>query len=97
MPLLNRVFLPRTAMQAALAAAALMTIGALDVTPASAQGAWCANYSGRSGGATNCGFYTFEQCRAAVSGVGGYCSPSPYVYYGGEAPIPPRKLRRQYR
>ena len=30
------------------------------------------------GGATNCGFATFQQCMAAVSGVGGSCSPSPY-------------------
>jgi peptidoglycan hydrolase-like protein with peptidoglycan-binding domain len=32
---------------------------------------WCAQYNN---GAQNCGFYTFEQCRAAVSGVGGSCS-----------------------
>jgi hypothetical protein len=24
-------------------------------------------------GATNCGFLTLEQCRASVSGVGGFC------------------------
>jgi hypothetical protein len=40
-------------------------------TPAAAI--WCANYSN---GSTNCGFYTFDQCRAAVSGVGGSCSGS---------------------
>jgi hypothetical protein len=33
---------------------------------------WCAQYSTR-GGARNCGFITWEQCRATVSGVGGYC------------------------
>lgn len=32
---------------------------------------WCAEYA-RDGG-RNCGFYTFEQCRAAISGVGGNC------------------------
>jgi hypothetical protein len=31
---------------------------------------WCANYYN---GSRNCGFYTIEQCRAAVSGVGGSC------------------------
>jgi hypothetical protein len=31
---------------------------------------WCANYVN---GTTNCGFYTFQQCLAAVSGVGGSC------------------------
>jgi hypothetical protein len=35
---------------------------------------WCAQYSGgRFGGGTNCGFYTLEQCRATVSGIGGFC------------------------
>jgi hypothetical protein len=33
---------------------------------------WCANYVN---GTTNCGFYTFQQCLAAVSGVGGSCEP----------------------
>jgi hypothetical protein len=37
-----------------------------------AEGSWCAHY-GRSGG-TNCGFHSFEQCQAAVSGTGGFCS-----------------------
>jgi tetratricopeptide (TPR) repeat protein len=48
-----------------LAAAAYCCAG----TPAAAI--WCANYSN---GSTNCGFHTFEQCRATVSGVGGSCS-----------------------
>jgi hypothetical protein len=35
---------------------------------------WCADYGGGfGGGGTNCYFVTFEQCRAAVSGVGGFC------------------------
>jgi hypothetical protein len=37
-----------------------------------ADGSWCAHY-GRSG-ATNCGFHSFEQCQAAVSGTGGFCT-----------------------
>src|ERR1700692_3814541 len=41
------------------------------VSPAAAQNyPWCAYY--RIGG-TNCGFSTFDQCAAAVSGVGGSC------------------------
>lgn len=35
---------------------------------------WCAYYSGGGFGGTNCGFATLGQCRAAVSGVGGYCA-----------------------
>ncbi len=33
---------------------------------------WCANYQN---GSRNCGFYSFEQCRAAISGIGGSCQP----------------------
>ena len=34
---------------------------------------WCAVYSGRGGGGTNCGFRTWQQCMATVSGIGGFC------------------------
>ena len=34
---------------------------------------WCANYGGDASGSSNCGFLTLEQCRATVSGIGGYC------------------------
>jgi Protein of unknown function (DUF3551) len=35
---------------------------------------WCAQYSGRAlGGAMNCGFVSFAQCMATVSGIGGFC------------------------
>ena len=37
---------------------------------------WCAQYSMR-GGSSNCGFDTFAQCRATVSGVGGFCNTNP--------------------
>ena len=32
----------------------------------------------RSLGATNCGFLTIEQCRASVSGIGGFCVPNQF-------------------
>ena len=35
---------------------------------------WCANYgSTMGGGGMNCGFTTFQQCLATVSGIGGFC------------------------
>jgi hypothetical protein len=43
---------------------------------------WCADYSVR-GGATNCGFVTLEQCRATVSGIGGFCRLNGF-YTGNE-------------
>jgi len=39
---------------------------------------WCAVYAGRGGGGTNCGFLTIEQCRATVSGIGGFCTPNQF-------------------
>jgi hypothetical protein len=80
------------AARAILALGAIAALGALDAAHvATAQGAWCADYSGRGG--SNCGFYTLEQCRATVSGVGGTCSPSPYVTRS-DVPLR-RKVRRR--
>jgi hypothetical protein len=36
---------------------------------------FCALYKG---GAENCGFYTFNQCLAALAGNGGICQLAPY-------------------
>jgi Protein of unknown function (DUF3551) len=40
---------------------------------------WCAEYAGgRNGiGATVCSFDTLAQCRATVSGLGGFCIENP--------------------
>ena len=55
---------------------------------------WCAQYSGSGlGGASNCYFLTLEQCRATVSGVGGFCSPNPFYNGGSSAP---RRTRPRY-
>jgi Protein of unknown function (DUF3551) len=35
---------------------------------------WCAYYTK---GGTNCGFHSYSQCQAAISGIGGSCSPNP--------------------
>ena len=46
--------------------------------PAEAQNyPWCAYYNFFHGGATNCGFATWQQCQAAISGVGGSCGANP--------------------
>ena len=48
---------------------------------------WCAVYGGaNTGGASNCGFVTFEQCLATLSGMGGFCNRNTqYVPYSGTA------------
>jgi hypothetical protein len=56
--------------------------------PAQAQNyPWCAYYGGvMGGGGTNCGFSTFQQCQATVSGIGGFCDRNTqYVAPGGPA------------
>ena len=59
-----------------IVAALVMIPAVLTQTPASAS--WCAEYSG-GGGYENCGFSTFEQCQATVSGRGAnFCRPSQY-------------------
>jgi hypothetical protein len=38
---------------------------------------WCAQYGGFGGGGVeSCWYLTIEQCRAAVSGIGGFCRES---------------------
>jgi len=51
---------------------------------------WCAQYAGGGmGGGRNCGFWTYQQCMAALSGNGGYCNIN--AMYQGPQPgmIPP--------
>jgi hypothetical protein len=61
--------------------------------PAAARNnAWCA-YLNFAGGGTNCGFSTFQQCLAAVSGdSSSSCGPNPQ-YHGVSGPAPSRRVR----
>jgi len=54
---------------------------------------WCAQY-GEQSGARNCGFSTYEQCRAAISGNGGYCEQNPMYRPGGEPYVASPRVRR---
>jgi hypothetical protein len=60
----------------------VLSVASLMQSPASALPydpyPWCAQYSGRSGGASNCGFSTWNQCMATVSGIGGFCVPNQF-------------------
>jgi hypothetical protein len=80
---------PRAALRAVLAIAAVAIAGAFGTAQtAQAQGLWCAEYAGGRDNATNCGFYTYEQCRATVSGVGGFCRPNPAAVIIVDTPRP---------
>ena len=58
----------------AIAAFAVLFAGSLTGQAKADPYRWCAQY-GRPG-ATNCYFVTLEQCRAALSGNGGFCNPN---------------------
>jgi hypothetical protein len=53
---------------------------------------WCAQYSG-GGGATNCGFTSFQQCLADVSGIGGFCTQN-NTYQPPQVPRPRARRTR---
>ena len=77
-------------MRRALALLAVAAAGLL--TSAGAANAeitypWCAQYQ-RDG--RNCGFSTLEQCRATVSGNGGYCEANAMYR---PVPLPPTRRR----
>jgi hypothetical protein len=56
---------------------------------------WCAVYGDRAGySATNCGFVTLEQCRAAISGIGGDCEPN--QFYTGPDEKPAKRTRKRH-
>ena len=58
------------------ATAILLAVGTTDRASA-VEYPWCAVY-GEPMGAKNCGFSTLAQCRAAISGNGGYCEANPF-------------------
>jgi hypothetical protein len=80
-----------------LAMAAFAAASAFAPPPAQAvEYPWCAQYGGRGGdGGRNCGFVSFEQCMATVSGAGGYCERNSMYRAGDVRPVR-RKVRRRY-
>ena len=56
---------------------------------------WCAYYSGKGGGGTNCGFITFEQCMATARGLGSFCYRNTQ-YVPPPGPHLPTRLQRRY-
>jgi hypothetical protein len=48
---------------------------------------WCAVLN-MGDAAYNCGFVSIEQCRATVSGIGGFCEPNPFYTPPLQKPFP---------
>jgi hypothetical protein len=77
-------------MKAMLFFALIGTAMLSNITPSAAREyPWCAFYGPST---HNCGFTTFEQCLATISGIGGHCAQNP-LYQGD--PQQPR-YRRAY-
>jgi Protein of unknown function (DUF3551) len=83
----------------ALGALGVLVSVAANATPAKAQNyPWCAQYGGGFGGASNCGFVSYDQCMQTLSGMGGFCvanntyapPPGPTPHPAGMAKHPAR-------
>jgi hypothetical protein len=74
-----------------IAVAAILFAALSLFSGARADGTWCAHYVLH----TNCGFYSYEQCEAARSGNGGFCSRNPFAANGATRE-PQRRFRRNY-
>jgi Protein of unknown function (DUF3551) len=87
---------PKLIFGAPIAAIGVFAVVVCFEKPAAAQNrAWCAYYDFGQDGATNCGFSTFQQCLATVSGVGGSCGPNPQ-YQGSPGPYLSTKHPRRH-
>ena len=82
---------------AGLLAVVISTAMLMVASPASAEVfyPWCAIYRGSGGGGTNCGFVTWSQCMAAISGVGGTCYENLADPRPGDRPVNVRKRHRK--
>jgi Protein of unknown function (DUF3551) len=59
---------------------------------------WCASYTWN--GRENCGFVSFEQCLATISGIGGHCQTNPWYDArgaGARGDTRPRAKKQRYR
>ncbi len=72
--------------RAALTLLVISLFATIDAPPSAAEiyRPWCAQYTdGLSGGATNCGFTSYEQCMMTARGAGANCVQNPfYLQYG---------------
>jgi len=53
---------------------------------------WCAVLGNGMDGARDCGYFTIEQCRATISGIGGDCEIN--QFYTGPDEKPAKRTRK---
>jgi hypothetical protein len=95
---MQKLTLPVRALTLAAAAAAIFTIGGAAPAKAGPEAPFCSENYSRVGMGRVCAYYTFEQCVAATSGVGGSCSANAW-YQPREVyePAPRRHRRHKHR
>jgi hypothetical protein len=83
--------------KSALAFFILAAIASISATPVRAEieYPWSALSSGGDDLFKNCGFSTLEECRATISGMGGFCAPNLF-YPGSASDTSQTKRKRQY-
>jgi hypothetical protein len=78
-----------------------LLFGAVALFPSSAGAQWapwCLFETGNRGsGGSSCTFHSYEQCQVSRSGIGGYCTPNPFLSYGSPRPGEARPQRRYRR
>ncbi|MGL5168127.1 MAG: DUF3551 domain-containing protein [Afipia sp.] len=93
---MQKLTLPVRALTLAAAAVAIFTMGS--AAEARPEAPFCSENYSRVGMGRVCAYYTFEQCVAATSGVGGSCSANawyrPREY---DEPTPRRHRRHKHR
>lgn len=77
-------------MRAAATAIAVFTFLSFDAGSDARAAGWCAYHDSYT---YTCGFGSLGQCRATISGIGGWCQRDPYVRAAPSAP-PPRARKR---
>jgi Protein of unknown function (DUF3551) len=82
-------------LQASLVVAALLASATATHAQSAYDYPWCAVYTGRfgPGGAMSCYYANYAQCMATMSGIGGYCTRSPYYGHGPRNTRPQRRYR----
>lgn len=75
-------------------AAVLVGLAVAGVPAQAAERAWCARAGGDDDLFVNCGFDSFEQCRAYISGLGGFCEPNPALVRPPQRRKPPQPAAR---
>jgi hypothetical protein len=78
----------------ALTAFAALAISTFAQPAGAIEYPWCAQYGGMSDGGRNCGFSTYAQCMATVSGIGGGCEHN--LFYQGPGEPPAKRARKRH-